>query len=422
MSKAKKVRFTGVIAKANGGILSRVQSLSMDSNLNFTEVYELGNPNIVQYDRATPEVNITINTNDCASIFNLRKITDLKTGVIELADLEGKSIGLTVLIEQDNVLARSFVSANCYLAGLSWNYDVGGIASENYTLTTDNKTAFSYTYRQAIILPVTWLGSGVSTASGYIPSGTGLLETGSTSKYYYGNDDKSIYSIDGYRMLYVWNDNNKTSILTSTTIAEHSDGGGYVVWSGENTLESGNRIFLVAYRNTPSTTIDAYSTESGIASVRKGQVTIEIAPTGSGGTFGKWYRVQTCGLDVDLGRTALDELGNHYSYDRSLPDPIVATVNISMLDSDLEAFYEGAGLTWADTNTEIDVDDYSRSAAIRIRVYTSKDRLAGELKKEILLDNIQVTTDSFSVDVQDNAKFNMTATTSYVYISGENLA
>lgn len=422
MSKAKKVRFTGVIPLIDGHVISRAQSLSIDPDLNFSEVYELGNPNIVQYDRDTPDVGITINTNDFASIFNLRKITAVKTGKIRMADLEGKSVALAALIEEDGILKRTVICVNTYVAGISWNYDVGGLASENFTLATDNKTMFSTTYKQAVALPVTWIGSGGEAASGYVASGAGILGTG-LSDYYTFSASAAPYTLTDYTPLYVWNDTFKSEIMTEAFTAGPTAQDSTVVWSGENTLDSGNRIFVIAYKDTPQANIDSYSTEPGIASVRKGQVTVDIAPAGSGGTYTQWFRVQTCAIDVDLGRDELEELGNYYAYDRSLPDPIIATVNITMLDSDLEAFYEAAGLaTWdEDTSTEIDIEDFARQAAIRVRVYTTKDRLAAQRRKEIVLDQIQVTSESFAVDVSDNARQTMTATTSYLTISGADL-
>jgi len=429
MSKPKKVRFTGVLPFVNGSPISRVQSFSIDPDLNFSEVYELGNPNIVQYDRDTPDVTVTMNTNDFASIGNLRKITDVKTGTISMSDLEGKSVAVSALIEQDGALSRTAVSVNCYVSSIAWSYDVGGVATENYSFTTDNKTMFSTTYKQTIVVPLIWLGSGSTTvASGYVASGTGVLGTGTTdqlSHYTFDAGSSALYNLSGYKVLYVWNDSWRSDAV-GTTFAEGDVALGaedsYITWTGTNCATSGNRIFAIAYKVVTDANIDSYSTESGIASVRKGQVTIDIAPAGSGGTYEQWFRVQTCNVDVDLARDTLEELGNYYAYDQSLPDPIIATVNLTMMDTDLEAFYEAAGLSWdEDTATEIDLADFARQAAVRIRVYSDKDRLASQLKKEIVLDQIQVTAESFSVDVQDNARQTMTATTSYLTISGADL-
>lgn len=422
MAKPKKVRFTGIVPMVNGHVISRAQSLSISPDLNFTEQYELGNPNIVEYDRDTPEVSITLNTNDFASIFNLRKVTNILTGNIEMSGLEGKTVGLAVQIEEDSVLKRTIVCANCYLSSINWSYDVDGIATENFSLTTDNKSVYTTTYKQCVVLPVDYVAATSTVATGTIASGAGLLATGSSQKYTYSLGSTP-FTLDEYKLLYVWNDTFKSDISN----AAPTDGGSektQITWSGDNTLDSGSRIFAIMYLDSPQANVDSYSTESGIATVRKGQVTIEIAPAGTGGTYGTWSRVQSCSIDVDLGRDELGELGNHYAYERSLPDPIMATVNITMLESDLEAFYDAAGLTTWDesTSTEIDIEDFSRSAAIRIKVYTNKDRLASQLRKTIILDQIQVTSESFDIDVNDNAKQTMTATTSYLTVSGADLS
>lgn len=428
MAKPSRVYFTGVAPRVNGSPLGRVQTFSIDPDLNFTEMYELGNPNIVEYDRDTPTVTVTINTNDYASIMNLRKVTNILTGDITLSALEGKSVSVDALIEQDSVLKRTMIAANCFLSSVSWSYDVGGVATENYTFTTNNKSVYTAAYRQAVILPVTYIGTDDTNASGYIASGVGLLTSGSADKYSWsGHATKDSYNLTNYTGLYVWNDNFRSTSGSTLSVGTDAGQGAQdtaVVWSGENTLTSGSRIFAIAFKDTPLTDLTTdYTTEPGVASVRKGQVVVDIAPAGSGGTYGQWYRVQTIGIDADVGRTQLDELGSYYPFYQSLPDPIVVTANITMLDSDVEAFYDAAGLTYNETTSlEFDIDDFARQAAIRVRVYTTKDRLATELRKTMILEEIQVTTESFSTDVQDNARQTMTATTSNFTVTGADLA
>lgn len=435
MARPVKVWFTGVLPMANGSPLSRVQSFSMDPDLNFTELYELGNSSIIEYDRDTPAVNISINTNDYASMTNLRKLTAIYTGDITMSALEGKSVSISALVEQDQVLKRTICSVGAYLSSIEWNYDVGGLATENFSLQASNKSIYTQAYRQLVVLPVSWTGSGVdnpggnTAASGYITSGSSMLTAGSDDKYTWDAGSNASYQLTNYTPLYVWNDTWKSSEITEGLTQRAATQDTLVIWSGENTLDSGSRIFALCYKTSPLTDVEdstnGYDTESGIASVRKGQVLVKIAPAGAAGTYTQWFRLQTLGISVDLARTELEELGNYYPFYYSLPDPIVATVNATMLESDVEAFYKAAGYSWTEddaTKLEISVDDFQKQAAIRVEVYTNKDRLANQLGKTIILDEIQVTSESFAIDVQDNARQTLTATTSELTITGADLS
>lgn len=435
MAKPVKVWFTGVLPMANGSPLSRVQSLTMDPDLNFTELYELGNSSIIEYDRDTPSVTTTINTNDYASMTNLRKLTNILTGDITPSALDGKSVSITALVEQDSVLKRSICTVNAYLSSIAWNYDVGGLATENFTLSSSNKSIYTQAYRQLIVVPVSWQGSGIDNpkasvaASGYITSGTGILVSGSDDKYTWDDGTNDSYKMTSYTPLYVWNDTWKSSEITDALVQVDTTQDSLVIWSGTNTLDSGARIFCVAYRDTPLIDIEdsthGYDTESGIAAVRKGQVLVEISPSGhAADIYEQWFRIQSVSVDVDLTRTAMDELGNYYPFYEAMPDPIVTSVNVTMLESDAEAFYQAAGLAWSEGDAnkkEVDIDDFVKRAAIRISVYTNKDRLPGQLGKTILLDELQVTAESFSIDVSDNARQTLALTTSQLTVTGANL-
>ena len=430
MAKPVKVWFTGVLPMVNGSPLSRVQSFTMDPDLNFTELYELGNSSIIEYDRDTPSVTTTINTNDYASMMNLRKLTNILTGDITPSALDGKSVSITALVEQDSVLKRSICTVNAYLSSIAWNYDVGGLATENFTLSSSNKSIYTQAYRQLIVVPVSWKGTEATAASGWITSGTGILTSGSSDKYTWDAGSNSSYKVSGYTPLYVWNDTWKSSEITDAFVQVDATQDTLVIWSGTNTLDSGARIFCVAYKNTPLTDIEdstnGYDTESGIAAVRKGQVLVEISPSGhTADVYEQWFRIQSASVDVDLTRTPMDELGNYYPFYEAMPDPIVTSVNVTMLESDVEAFYQAAGLTWTESDVnkkEIGIDDFAKRAAIRIKVYTNKDRLPSQLGKTLLLDELQVTSESFSIDISDNARQTLALTTSQLTITGADLS
>ena len=51
-----------------------------------------------------------------------------------------------------------------------------------------------------------------------------------------------------------------------------------------------------------------------------------------------------------------------------------------------------------------------------------KQRLPGQLGKTLLLDELQVTSESFSIDVSDNARQTLALTTSELTITGADLA
>ena len=108
MAKPNKNRYSGVMVCANQYPLSRVSSVSIDSDLNEEEIREIGNEEVVERVDQTPTVSITIDTNESASMANLRYITQIDDPAeINVDSFDGPTADIVLSVEEDKVLTRS---------------------------------------------------------------------------------------------------------------------------------------------------------------------------------------------------------------------------------------------------------------------------------------------------------------------------
>lgn len=392
MTTPKKVPSKGVGVYANGYLLSRVQSISADFDLGEEEARELTNEEVVEYTATDPQVTITIETNDYGSLRNIRAIAEVASGSaadnITVDSFDGTTCDVGFAVQEDSTLKRTLLINNASLTSVSWNYDVGGVATESFTLESDNYQWYKDARRQAFALNdrggVTF-DETLATGSCLIPLAVGQVANYTAAKVY----------IDGIAV---------TGAVTLSAASPYCR----ATWV-DTTAESGTNYRIYLYKNTPDATIQQTTSTSQIGSIPRGKLDIYLT-TGAIEDYGSqgvtnFLRLQSVSIDADLSRTTLNELGHSRAFERSLETPVPVNITFSALSADLEQWARLSNLDWDDTSdTDYDIAEFTKTANLQIRYFDAQDTsTTRNLLKTLTITDLQVVNGSFALSVGDNA-------------------
>lgn len=424
MAKPNKVRYSGVAVFANGYILSRVQNVSIDSDLGTDEARELSNADVVEFTSTNPQVTVSVETNEYGSCRNIRAIAGVTGGapadIITVSSFDGTAVDICVQVEEDNILKRTCIVQDAFLTSISWNYDVGGVATESFNFESDNKTWLASSWRQAYSV------IGYS-ATGFAGSGTCLIPISGFIGTGYG---KIRQYIDGIQITGLLggtlNSTGFGSTETGFSYAGPLSGMAIVRFFDTNncSTSTGSRYRTWVYRTIPDNRISTASKPSatGIGSISRGRLKITL--TGNGGANDPMaLRLQSCSIDADMGREVLQEIGHYRAYERSLTYPVPVNVTFSALASDLEEWSKFGARNWDNlggSNGEFSLADFAqKTAALVVNIYDNLDTATSRsLKKTITVSGLQVVSESFGVDVGGNATQDYTAKATMFIVSG----
>jgi hypothetical protein len=450
-TKPNKVQAAGVAVFADGGILHRLQSVTADTDLGVEEIREISNSQVVEFVEGTPTVSIQLEGNMTGARNNIAYLTGQDGNIIkgmvspggggytsnqEIThfSFDGTTTDLVIQVEEDSVLARSIYMPNCFTTALSWNFDVGGVATESYSLEADDKRMFVGAELELVV------------ASGYY---TGAGDAGTSGFYVQPHPEHELtgYFVEsGFTNAAIYADHRWTPIeatFNGDIIIDPQTGGAYIpnpgkAWddnelkfppdatAGGNVLGAG-RYRVVGYKDAtvhpnivPTTDLNRSAESANLGGIRKGMIEIflvsgsvwhiEDRPMDPITDSEEYLRLQTCSIDIDLSREALEELGNAEAYERSLNFPISATVNFSSLASDIQAWAGFANLReeydddWGGTVHQIGFRDFVQQAGVLIKVYNDDEsNVSRKRLMTIAVSGVRVASESFSVDAGGNA-------------------
>lgn len=425
MSKPNKQRFSGIMIFANQWPLSRLSSVSFDTDLNEEEIREIGNEEVVERVDQTPTVSISLETNEYADIKNLRYITQVETGPITVNSFDGPTVDVVIATEEDTTFSRSAHINDAVPVSLSYNFDVGGLATESFSLESDNMTwylnakkiirvfnATGTTAAAVLLNPNPWAQANAN------PEDLDVNITGWTPWKLF---------VDGQLSL------SGTQLLWTNTGDEI-----YVAYTGGNLPDTGTRYRVLAYCDTTNSAIalsriknydwGVTDTASTVGGISKGMIDVllttgTVNPISASFTTNSYLRLQTCSIDVDLSRETLEELGHDRAFEKTLTLPVPVTVTFNALSSDLAEFAKFT-LSNFGNDDEMSIAEFGKQANLGIRIYTSKDTVRAvdaTPVKWIMVTGMDISSTAFGVDVGSNATQDFTATTSNITISGTDL-
>ena len=447
MAKSKKNRYSGVMAYSNQYPFSRITSVSIDSDLNEEEIREIGNEEVVERVDQTPTVSITIDTNESASSVNLRYLIQEEIGTnVTIDSFDGPTADIVLSVEEDNVFTRSLHVNDASPVGVSWNFDVGGLATESFNLEGDNYTWYINDFK--ILRCFNAIAVGPATGGVNAVSGVGIGNTSCVVNSWpdFGNELESRWKpiktfVDGQNVgtnVTGWN-------IGATPAGGNShyftSGGGNQYYALANyltlgqTLTTGHRVRLLAAQisGTINTRLKTYGwgvTErlgaTAVGGVSKGMINIHFAASGVPTTTAStnFLRCQTASIDVDLARETLEELGHDRAFEKTLTLPVNVNVTFNTLASDLEEFAKFSD-RWNETTgtvsgylNELSIADFGKFGNLVIGVYDAKDTASTRtLQKSITITGLDISSQSYGVDVGGNATQDFTAIATNVSVA-----
>lgn len=400
MSKPLAIQHDDKLIKIDGHPVTRCQSFGYDTNMNFEDIYEIGNENILESrvdDVITSTVNFTAldwGTSDLFGQLMSEKAgvdTRQNRAVVTQAMFPRAVVDLTVPVLENDVWKRSVWLPNQHLSSFTFNYSVDGNATEQYQLAGDMDHDFPEDYHEMYSEEGTYASNATFTVAS--------SDTGKTGDYISVNNliyDSTHFSWSG----------------TTVTVSGTAGGGA---------LASGDRFRLAWHDDTPVTTFTKLST-AGPSTVRTGQVKIGLGSEAVVDSAHKTLRVQSVNINGTVEREENRELGT-----KQLTGRTWRTTNIevqAVLDmSDLQEVAIMQGVSESDWN------DWANQAIIlypqrfigneqelMIQIYDDADQ--SYLLKTIIMENLSVTGKGHTHDVQGKEQVTFTLRGSYITVSG----
>jgi len=488
MAKPEKVRYSGVAVMADGVQMKRVQSFDASVDIGQEQVLELSNSGIVQYIDQTPTVSISIDTNlygsvDNASLLGNKLITDatdnnwedgregfyshkietLNNLTVTEQDFLNAYVTLAVpILEETTAVARCMVIPRAAMTGYSLNFDVGGLATENFTLQAADKYWYLNTWKDARVFKMTnWhIGDSASatntriqptgTSQGFVHLGTAIAASSKATAELYGPGQPVALIVNDRVFRSTAGGNGPYHFNTAATLSgdETAGTGGIVRMGIDGNLPvgvstpyavEGDDVYLVYVpvrqtwdgSNTVADSADPgyalVSTSGSYGGVGKGFIDAYLYNTDgpplekTSTTVGRALRLQTISIDISLSAENLDELGSFQSYGVLRNPPVPVNVTVTANDSDLEQWALACASAVGGTGTyELNTELFSQANILRIDVYREKTK-ATKLET-IIVDSMTVAGDSHNVAVGGNAAQEFTFTADNLSLFGLGVA
>lgn len=356
--KLKRATYRGVGLFANGNQLNRVTAFGATGTLSKEEVFELGNPDIIEIVEDSPEVSMTIDANEYGSLDTIKHLAGLDEIPVE-------GIKFSEVFENANVPIWNYVKENAntetvytqlmtgaVLTNYSANFSTDGNSTESFSLTADNKTWLLNEGRHVVLAKLsytqgTWAWGG----------GGSLFNIAKVMSVSHGG---RILSSNEYQIV--------TDLTTPSTNIEITIDGSdqpdevYAVLAGEYTGEEDE--FIPSEPN-PTTHKDTIK--------RRGHIQVELFYNeGQQRKYIKVTPAQSVSIDVSLNREDIPALGYKRFYDRPLSLPIDVTASIDVIFRDLELF---AKLCSKDdeTATSLSLDDFRNDLGLKVTIFDRTD-------------------------------------------------
>ena len=314
------------------------------------------------------------------------------------------------------------------------SYDINGNATENYTLTADNKTWFLNDYActrvyKPLFTQIVWTNSGLGfiNLSSSIPNGSTVLAIGINNNILRNKARSGGTSItSGYFNCYTNRTATGSGVVSgafyATAFSQLS-----TPWVS-TTSGSSDRVWIVykstgrsweadpGTENAPGFELEAPSGAHG--ATRRGYITPYLFNSGIGTTAsGRALRLQNVAINVAPTEDKLYELGTDGFYGVVKNTPIPVNVTITANDTDLEYFAMMCSTVYSRTSVKtLNAADFCGTNLLRVYVYSSKTK--GTLLKTVEVRNMYPTGDNWTISVGGYASHELTFTADNIKIVG----
>lgn len=321
------------------------------------------------------------------------RITHDLVSVVE-KDFETAYVDFSVPVKETgdsttaDAITRTQYVENAYVNRYDFNYTADGVATENFSLETDNKRWFLNTCSN-IVCDRFVTTAGANQAYTLTQTPVKAYTTYTTCLYV------GVYDT----VTDTWTELTETTDYTvsGTTLTLIADRGAGKIAKARYTAAAGGRFFKILPK-----TKENYPYPAG--GLKGGQLEIYLSDDASN----KVQRIQGINGSLELTRDALYEIGAKKSYGRPLQLPVPVTLNIETTASDLEDFARLCGKTFA-TVKELSSSDFLKNLDVTIKLYRDDDVKRAKLPvnsrkplKTITINNISITEDGGEVRVDSN--------------------
>jgi len=371
-----------IVGSRDSFIASRVQRVSLTTDIPTTDIDELGNPQHAGVVKDTPNITMTFSAFDVGV-----KVFSVMTGTDATA-YPGAGVDIESLSEIDAILYVKSATATDYIKSahakrlqvrdFAFSYSVDGESTEDYTAVGSEKR---------------WFKNDVVVDK---------FTTGSTS---FALNETPIQLKNGDYLLSV--------VLDGEYLTEVGDGleatGEYSV-SGTTltTFDSRSSQLLAAYHANPAgSNWSDVSDDTMPAAVRGRDVKIEIGANNI-------LRVQSVTINGTLNSEPVREMGNRVIVGYQSQNPTVdGTITVLDTDTELIDLLTTGSIASGDTEFEIGSTCSVSGVDLEITIYDPCDvTVSGIILKTVYVPSIEVIGDSYTSNVNNNASqvFNFKST------------
>lgn len=400
MASRNRIIYASQSVVVNGDFLYRVQTLGSTTTFNSTDLFELGQQDVIDVVDDVPTVAITLDTNDWGTVRTAAALASVDSSDFDLTATTGNATLKTVsgttdinyyhgvalskygvsgaefdlwapvqsesaLGTVDDTIDQTVYMARCFVTGITSNYTVGGEATENYTAEADNKSWFLNAGK--FISQEEWdITGSITTVTLGIVAGSETVQTLSDSNLAFLH----VNPVTGKRGIKFWDDsdsaweyyevndsaatateayyNSTTNVLTLPTGVSTASGDklhvryaadAYAGATGDSDRQKANYFTAATDANTE---LD----HSNVGGLRQGQIEIYLVDPDiltSSDDYELALRLQTVSIAASLNREALSELGHFKPYDRPVTFPVEIATTVETTAGDLETFAKFAG-------------------------------------------------------------------------------
>jgi hypothetical protein len=379
----------------DGDFLYRVQTLGSSSTFNSTDLFELGQQDVIDVVDDVPTVALTLDTNDWGTVRTAAALARISTAAFDLTatisnanlavvsgttdiayyhgvalsnyGVSGSEFDLWAPVQSeaalgshDDEIDQTMFMSRCFATGINLSYSTGGEATENYTAETDNKTWFLNDGR--FVSQEEWTTLSGLTYDLGLPDGSAEVAT-------LADNNRAFLYIDsttGRRSVVIDRSSGVRVYIPVVDGAATATEAGYNDATNVVSLPAGTvvgpndtvkiRYASSAYANDTDGTSDLqranYFTaatdantgdHSNVGGLRQGQIEIYLVDPDASTDYQLALRLQSATIGVTLAREALSELGHLKPYDRPVTFPIEITTSVESTAGDLETFANFAG-------------------------------------------------------------------------------
>lgn len=386
---SKELQLT-IVGPENSFKASRVQRVSMNTDIPVEDKDELGNSQHVGQSKDTPNITVSFQAFDVGvKVFSVLTGTSLTSaypaGGVSISNLGEVDAILKVKDPDVAAYAKSAHARRLQVRDFAFNYSVDGDATEEYTLIGSEKRWLKY---DVVVDRFQTAGPTFTLSQTPIQLKNGRLALSVILDGEYLTEVSTAPATGEYRLSGV---NNKTLTVFDTVASQ---------------------IQVVYHSNSSASWADVSDTAAGPAAVRGKDVDILISA-------GEIARVQSVTINGNLNTQPVKELGNRnvVGYQRQVPT-IEGTITVLDTDTDLISLLTygtvGSGVEWQPGEGCV-----TTGLPLKVRLVDPCDTDEPlTVLKTIYVPSITIVGDSYSANVGGNASavFNWRSADALCYV------